>query len=377
MEPRPPLVRSLINALWQQPLWAVPFALFFGVLNNVGPAGYVKLYEASLVFAFAIRLALIAVELGLMPRLRPTLERGVAQRGLGSWVIGLFYSAAAMVAAYVAGAIIHVWIIPGFLGSPRAWLETGMFALLFTTLFAGFSYAIAFHRVAVERARAVEQVRAELAQAELRALRAQINPHFLFNTLNTIAALIAENPRAAEDTTTRLADVFRYALQASDREHQRLGDELGFLRAYLDIERTRFGERLRIVETIEPGLESFLVPSLLLQPLAENAVRHGVATRPEGGTIQLDARRAGDALVIEVRDDGPGFGSERALSGTGFGLHSVRERLRAAGLGDALQIESRPGYGTRVRVTLPLLQAPPTPHEPRGTEPWTPPAETC
>ncbi len=181
--------------------------------------------------------------------------------------------------------------------------------------------------------------------------------------------MIAEHPRAAEDTTTRLADVFRYALQASDREHQRLGDELAFLRAYLDIERTRFGERLRIVETVEPGLEAFLVPSLLLQPLAENAVRHGIATRAEGGTIQLDVRRASDRLVIEVRDDGPGFGSGRATTGTGFGLHSVRERLRAAGLVDALHIESDASRGTRVRVTLPLLLNAPPHHEPRGIDP--------
>ena len=377
MPPRHPLARSLVNTLWQQPLWAVPFALFFGVLNNVSPRGYVTVYEASLVFAFAIRLSLIAVVWGLMPRLQPGPGRAGAGWRPGSWVWGLFYSAAAMVGAYTAAAIIHVWIIPGFLGNPRAWLVTGMFALLFTMLFAGFSYAIAFHRLALERARAVEHARAELAQAELRALRAQINPHFLFNTLNTIAALIAENPRAAEDTTTRLADVFRYALQASDREHQRLGDELAFLRAYLDIERTRFGERLRIVETIEPGLESFLVPSLLLQPLAENAVRHSVAARAEGGTIELVARRGDGGLVIEVGDDGPGFGSDPTLAGTGFGLHSVRERLRVAGLADALHIESRPGHGTRVRVTLPLLETAPTPHPPRGIEPCAPPTEAC
>src|SRR5262249_19636433 len=155
-------------------------------------------------------------------------------------------------------------------------------------------------------------------------------PHFLFNTLNTIASLIHSNPAGAEDTTTRLADVFRYTLRASEREHARLGDELEFLRAYLDIERTRFGGRLRIEDAIAPGLESQLVPCLLLQPLVENAVRHGVSQRAEGGTVRITARRESDHLVIEVADDGPGFDGRGVPGGTGFGLHSVRERLRAS-----------------------------------------------
>ena len=372
MPARRTLIRALVESLWQQPLWAVPFALFFGVLNNVDPRGFLVLYEASLAFAFTVRLAMVAVEFGVRPRIAPVFDRARAGSGVGAWTGGLIYSAAAVVGGFVAAIAIHLWIIPGFLGNGRAWLVTGMFTLLFTGLFAGISYAIAFHRLAIERARAVELARAELAQAELRALRAQIHPHFLFNTLNTIAALIAENPRAAEETTTRLADVFRHALQASDREQQRLGDELAFLRAYLDIERTRFGDRLRVVETVEPGLESFLVPSLLLQPLVENAVRHGVAPRVEGGTIELEARRDRGRLVLEIRDDGPGLADARAAGGTGFGLHSVRERLRAAGHHDALHIESAPGQGTRVRVTLPLIETPSP--EPKGHVPWSPPA---
>src|ERR1043166_8531922 len=186
---------------------------------------------------------------------------------------------------------------------------SGMFAVAFSLLVGGIIYARVFYRQAVSRAVALERMRAELARAELRGRRAQGNPHFLFKTLNTIDALINENPAAAEDVVTRLADVFRHALTSSGREHTRLADELEFVRAWLAIERARFGDRLRVVEEIEPGLDDVPVPGLLFQPLIENAVRYAVAPRAEGGTITLRVRRdpAGDTLTAEIADDGPGF----------------------------------------------------------------------
>jgi LytS/YehU family sensor histidine kinase len=216
-----------------------------------------------------------------------------------------------------------------------------------------------YYRISVERAAAVERVRAELARAELRALRAQLHPHFLFNTLNSIASLIPTHPKSAEEMTTRLADVFRYALRASERDRAPLAQELDFLRAYLDIEHARFGDRLRIEERIEAGVENASVPTLLLQPLVENAVLHGIASRPRGGTIRLGARAEDGRLVLEVEDDGTGFdpaSTARREPGddSGFGLHAVRERLRAEGLSDAIAVDSAPGRGTRVRITLPL-----------------------
>lgn len=343
--------RDLLRLLWQQPLVAIPFALFFGALFVWESRGMVIVYEMALIFAYAIALCLWALRHFILPRFSPRpAEPGRQQLAREA----LLYGAASLVGAYAAAAVIHFTIMPGFLGSARAVLISGMFTLLFCALFTGIAYAIVFYRQAVERARAVETVRAELAQAELRALRAQINPHFLFNTLNSIAALITENPAAAEETTTRLADVFRYALTATYHDSARFGDELEFLRSYLEIERTRLGQRLRVRVEVEPGLESARVPSLLLQPLVENAVRHAVSPRPEGGTVRLGARRVGDRLVVEIADDGPGMNPSGSAAGNGFGLHSVRERLRAAGPPHALEIESAPGAGTVVRVTLPL-----------------------
>ena len=347
----PSLSRALLSTLWQQPLYAIPFALFFGTLYGARFEAYVTAFKLSLVFAFTIRLSIVALVIWGLPVLRRRFPHG-GRLPIG--IEGPSYAAASIVGSGVAALIIHRFLLPGFLGSPRAIAVSGAYTVLFTITFSGIAYAIAFYRESMARARAIETMRVELAEAELRALRAQVQPHFLFNTLNTIAALVRVNPAEAEETITRLADVFRYSLRASEHAHSRLEDELNFVRSYLDIERTRFGDRLRITEHIDAGLGGLAVPSLLLQPLVENAVRYAVAPRTEGGTVGLAARREGDLLVLEVSDDGPGMNATTSESGTGFGLHSVRERLRAAGPPHALNIESVPGQGTRIRVTLPI-----------------------
>ncbi|MEO6463190.1 MAG: histidine kinase, partial [Candidatus Eisenbacteria bacterium] len=342
----------LWKTLWQQPLYAVPFALFFGLIYGGTWSSFLMAYRFSLIFAYTVRITLELMEVFVLPRLR---TGGPAGRVPLRLEIAM-YAIGSVGASYAAAAIIHFTLLPGMLGSARSVLINGAFALVFSLLFGGIAYAMHFYRESMTRARAVESMRVELAQAELRALRAQLQPHFLFNTLNSIASLIPTNPAGAEEMTARLAEIFRYALRASDRESAPLGEELDFLRAYLDIERTRFGARLVVEERIEPGLAAVGVPTLLLQPVVENAVRHGVAARPEGGRLVIEAHRAGDRLVLAVEDDGPGFdpAAPATTEGHGFGLHSVRERLRAAGLPDALAIHSVPGGGARVVVTLPL-----------------------
>ena len=356
-------VRGLAQVAWRQALWAIPFALFFGLLTDSGRGlpVYIMALKCSLVFSYAIGLALWSVRYFVQPHL----VRGAAAVSVErSLRVGGAYVAAAIVGSYLGAFVIHHTLLPGFMGSPRAVLISGMFTLLFSALFAGFNFAYVFYHHAVDRARAVETIRAELASAELRALRAQVNPHFLFNSLNTIAALVRIDPAAAEDTITRLADVFRYTLRASDDTHQRLGDELAFLREYLAIERTRFADRLRVVEAVEPGLEDLEVPGLLLQPLVENAVRYAVSPRGEGATLRLGARRDGDLLRLVVADDGPGMSVQAGESGNGFGLHSVRERLRAAGPPHALHIRTGPDRGTEIEIVLPAIPGPARPSHP-------------
>ena len=349
---RTPL-RGLLRLLIWQPVWAIPFAIFFGTIFGARWEAYWQAYKMSLVFAFSVGLAIWFVAYFIEPR---------CSDEDGNWQRGAWYVAMALLGSYVASIIIHFTIQPGFFGSWRAIATGTMFSLVFVGLFTSASIARSFYKKAVDRARAVEQARAELAQAELKALRAQIHPHFLFNTLNSIASLISVNPRAAEETTTQLADVFRYTLRASGLDRVPLGDELAFLRNVLAIEQTRFGERLHVVEDLEPGLESILVPGLLLQPIVENAVRHGIGARVQGGTVRIAVRRATSAageplLVVTIEDDGPGFDPSAPPStggsGAGFGLHSVRERLRVAGPPHALAIETPPAGGTRIVITLP------------------------
>jgi two-component system LytT family sensor kinase len=186
--------------------------------------------------------------------------------------------------------------------------------------------------------------------AELDALQAKINPHFLFNTLNSIASLISENPAVAESTVEKLSGLFRYTLQRSGSSTVRLGEELDIVRSYLEIEKIRFGERLTFAVRADESLKDIRIPPLLIQPLVENSIKHGIAGEPSGGSVEVDVTRSGSFCAIAVSDSGKGF----ALTGEapGFGLRSIRDRLALAyGDGASLRVE---GENSRVQITLPL-----------------------
>ncbi len=186
----------------------------------------------------------------------------------------------------------------------------------------GAHYLDLFHR------RALAAERAAL-NAQLRALRAQINPHFLFNSLNSIAALIRLRPEEAESITESLADLFRYSLRASEHPTASLAEELESVNLYLAIEHARFGDRLRVEVDIPDAVLRTSMPSLLLQPLVENAVKHGAGAIAGECTITLAAREHGDRIQLSVTDTGPGFGDAdpRTIMRRGAGLANVRDRL--------------------------------------------------
>jgi two-component sensor histidine kinase len=199
-----------------------------------------------------------------------------------------------------------------------------------------------------------ERLKRLLTEAELKALRTQVDPHFLFNTLNTIADLISANPAQAERMTERLAECFRYALATHSRDFATLDEELNFARHYLDIEQVRFGERLQVQLSRGNATGDEALPSLLLQPLLENAVRHGLAPVREGGRVSVSAHREGGRLRLLIEDDGvglsPGF-ADRA----GIGLRNVQDRLHTL-YGQAAEfiIGARSnGRGTLVTVVIP------------------------
>ena len=214
-----------------------------------------------------------------------------------------------------------------------------------------------------ERERNTQQLReARLRQlvteAELRALRAQVNPHFLFNTLNTILDLISAEPQKAEEMTERLADVFRYSLDRSDRTMVPVSEEFDFLRTYLEIEETRFGERLTVQVSLDPSIANELVPPLILQPLVENAIKHGLWPKPTGGTLYIGALDDGGTVRLIVRDDGVGWpGHSRGSNGhsqNGIGFKNVVDRLQIL-YGDRarLAVSGLPGQGTHITITIP------------------------
>ncbi|MBI4907449.1 MAG: histidine kinase [Acidobacteria bacterium] len=216
-----------------------------------------------------------------------------------------------------------------------------------------------FERERMERQHRETRLHSELIQAELRALRAQINPHFLFNSLNAIADLIVVDPPRAEEMTVRLAKVFRYVLRHSDCQVASVADEMEFLRSYLGIEEARFGGRLRVTFDVEQSVQPDCIPTLLLQPLVENAIKHGLAPKVGPGTLSISARRDGSYLRLAVEDDGMGPPAppvvESFKASTGLGLRNVTDRLKTLYNGRAnLSFEGVPRQGSRVTILIPL-----------------------
>jgi len=224
----------------------------------------------------------------------------------------------------------------------------------------GLSYAFEYSRQVRERELVAARLQAQLTSAQLQSLRAQLHPHFLFNTLNTIAILMREGRvPAAVAMVTALGDLLRRSLDVGAGQVVTLGEELEFIEAYLGIERTRFADRLGVRVDAAPETLGAQVPSFVLQPLVENAIRHGLAPRLRGGTLTIHARRDGDALRIEVADDGRGLPPGwRQAPRYGIGLANTTERLRRL-YGDAHQfsIADAEGGGVVASVTLPFQPA--------------------
>jgi signal transduction histidine kinase len=192
----------------------------------------------------------------------------------------------------------------------------------------GVSMALDFHRSAQAQALNAAQLETRLAEASLQSLQRQLHPHFLFNTLHTISALVHKDPEAADAMLAQLSDLLRLTLDRVGTQEVPLKEELDFLEKYIDIERTRFGERLQVSMHVEPETLDAAVPNLLLQPLVENAIRHGIAKKVDGGRVEIGARRDGDTLCLSVRDTGPGLSADkRSALTTGVGLSNTRSRL--------------------------------------------------
>jgi sensor histidine kinase YesM len=279
-----------------------------------------------------------------------------------SWKLSLPIHVAASVALAFVGAVAIVAISPlvtwtkeptvpffahvlsrTFMDIQRYW-----YVLLITQ-------AIAFYGKYQERQLLSSQLEAQLARAQLEVLKIQLEPHFLFNTLNSIASLARHDGPAAEHMTLQLADLLRMSLDGVGVHEVPLHQELTFLQKYIDIQQVRFHDRLRVEHEIDSRTLDTLVPNLILQPLVENAIRHGISPRRAPGLIRISSWRDHDDVWMEIRDDGVGFTRGRGvMPPEGVGLRNTRGRLRQLYNEDhAMVLEDAPGGGCTVKIRVP------------------------
>ncbi len=287
------------------------------------------------------------------------IRRNLPRPKLFDWQITFFITIIGM--RFLQTQVYSFWPNSIFsLESSNLWVEAAIY--LTVVMVIGTELKI-FNGVRIQMK--LEEQERLLLQARMAALQNQINPHFLFNTLNTISSLVRFDPDTAREMIIKLATILRRLLHSTD-SFVPLREEVEFIDNYLDIEVVRFGhDKLRVVKELDPESLEAMVPSMLLQPLVENCIKHGLSAKIEGGSITLRSRVIKSRLIVEVEDDGVGMGAAQLLStpdglgSTGIGMANVAERLKVL-YGDAAKmvIDSREGTGTLIRLRLPLLPNP-------------------
>ncbi|HYL73533.1 MAG TPA: histidine kinase [Bryobacteraceae bacterium] len=289
------------------------------------------------------------------------------ERRLPSWRpararIAILYGGALLVAPAIHSALLVAIYFPFVAGHVAAFLRYRSFVLVtdYLTgivvcgLVLGLAHARGYYLRLREEELRTSHLETQLAQAQLEALKMQLHPHFLFNTLHAISALQTEDPDGAQSMMARLADFLRLTLENSGVHEVRLEREVDFLSRYLEIERVRF-PRLAVSLDIDPGTLDASVPNLILQPIVENAIRHGIAATAAPGRIEIGSARRGESLLLRVRDTGPGLGGN-GHSAEGIGLRNTRARLdRMYGDASRLSLDNVAGGGLEVTIEMPFV----------------------
>jgi signal transduction histidine kinase len=314
----------------------------------------------------ATRLAYHVVHLGMLAALSATIVW--VARATESWRLGSRLGLHLVLATAFAGlvSLIAAIAVRGGIDTSAVPIERATYETHFLAYFVILALAHGVDFIAWRRDQRVEEARlaeraakleAQLARTELRILRSQLDPHFLFNTLHVISELVHVDPRRADRMVARLGDLLRMSASLARAPDVALRDELAFVNAYLEIQEARFGARLRVVRDVDAATLDAAVPSLLVQPLVENAIRHGTSRRASGGQVDIIARRDGSTLVIEVQDNGPGVTAD-VTPNEGIGIGHTRARLaQLYGSASRLELEARPSGGTTARVRLPFTPA--------------------
>lgn len=341
-------MRIKLRALLRRLAWFTLIGIAFGLaVGYATPMSYPAAVAMCLASAYCIQIFASLTEAYLFPRFEG-FSRGKK----------LTYRMVSSLLAHILGWFLPIWITSLIIGfgifqwDILIWLAV---FIAFVVIMHSFRMLVSFYRELGEKDVLEEKLKRLAAQAELKALRAQINPHFLFNSLNTIASLVNSDPSRAEESVERLAVIFRYALSASDKEFVTLRDELGFIDSYLEIEKARFGERLEVTKDISPDILDTPIPSLILQPLVENSIKHGFG---ENGKmrIAITGHTDGELVKLAIKDEGRGVPEEirKGVYTSGTGLRNVSERLRKVyGEGYGLAIKENTPNGTIDIVTIP------------------------
>ncbi|MFO0599373.1 MAG: sensor histidine kinase [Myxococcaceae bacterium] len=341
IEAEPLLPREMF---WIYPLAPIPFVALMVDLTRLNGEQLARALGAMYVPFVALTVFFVVTYTWLMPRWLRAVKRPAAKVALHTVVI---VGASIVISQLVLP--LH-GLISGYAVGAVSYAVTSIFisAIMMVP-------ALIIQRLRV-RARAVETLalaqRQAALRAQLEALQARTNPHFFFNSINTVASLIADQPELAERTLERLAELFRYALDAGKRKSVPLSREFEMAQDYLAIQRARFGEQLETSVTLDPQVAQVEVPPLILQPLVENAILHGLHDRKHG-RVEVRARRHGDLVRIEVLDDGPGPGAS-GHQGTQTSVRELQERLRLFfGRASEVEVSGAPGGGCLVSVAVP------------------------
>jgi two-component system LytT family sensor kinase len=296
------------------------------------------------------------------------LDRGRLLRAIAIHVLAALGIALARTGIMVVLGWYVPWVRPRIFGF-QFW-GTSSQNFLFYALLLGIAHLALYYRRYREREEAAERLARGLTEARLHALKMQLQPHFLFNTLNAISALIPADAKPARRMLARLGDLLRVTLEHEATQEVTLREELAFLEPYLEIEQARLEDRLTVVMNIAPETLDARVPHLILQPLVENAVRHAIAARIEPGKVEISASRGPDGRVLqlEIRDDGPGLNREREVrTRRGVGLTNIRARLEELyGAEHRFTLENQAAGGVVVRIAFPFHHAGTASHHAEG-----------
>lgn len=290
----------------------------------------------------------------------PFTDKQLAQRFLVQLILSALFTAAyvyvfALLRAVLGvgpwNALLNTKILAGALQGMFLW------SWLVYWLILGSAQAYRYYERYLSSELRAERLERSFSEARLNALRMQLDPHFLFNALNTISSQVERDPKLARGMIEHLGDLLRLSLDSKDRPEIPLAEEIGFLDHYLAIQKIRFGDNLKIDIQIQPEVKYATVPCLLVQPLVENAIRHGISKRAAGGRVTLTAQRVGKDLEICVTDDGVGLPPEWSMeTAAGVGLSVTRERIASLHPNGSshFSVERREAGGTEVRIALPL-----------------------